>query len=832
MTTLYASLRLRPTRIGFLVRPTDRAAVRQIMRLCVCLWGGIYNPIIPVTRTLPKAWRQKPYHQVSGNQLTEGYLRFFEPDVFVEATAGLAAKIGIKEEGNFSHNRRVVSLSDFVTTDEPRLPEFAFGLNVFDLYRHLYERQFQFVPRHERRIAFFGPSSRDNAFIEAAFGMFPRESDLQYIAEGYLDAFDPVRLQTTHDSWRRVFADRLSTPLSMGRRHIEREPTGWRDPVIFILDPESTHDLIDFWNIRLLKPGVVPVHIDWISQIKDCLRDLIQTNFRPLPGNPHGVMIDTTIEFGRSIPEERAREVASEHFSDLPHGSFGLKLWYDPIWRDDHNDFGPERRRVQLTSDSADLELSVADDDRSIRFQTLSPEFAERFGGSARWANVLTLRDYGSKENLALAFSSNIKDAAFPRMGLGKSTIVSREGFVFVQHYPKHHEVLRLMKGPDAIIAWLQEQEIKARLSESGRIAEQVLSSVGGPFGARLLADAETLQLLDKMAKSVRVRRGELGGHIQEEYPDRTASVVEWKSLVHRRANLQPLPELTLDHLVEAGIIRLGLVALCPSCNKENWYSLREVDYQVPCERCLREFRFPQGGPDFREAAWRYRVVGPFSVPDFAGGAYATALTLRVFAENLGVGDKTLTYTPGLDLAIDGNSFEIDFAFWFRRDHPLGQSEEPTLVFGEAKSFARTAFQPVDIRRLRALGARFPGAFLVLSTLKESLSHQDKKSAQSLSLWGRIPLESGLPRSPVIVLTGTELFADWSVEEEWKKRGGRRAAMAESGYLHLDNLWTLADLTQEAYLDLPPYHKWLDERFASRRRARFGLSAPFESAKT
>ncbi len=81
MTTLYGSLKLRPTRIGFLVDPTSLDNVRRIMQVCTCLWGGLYNPIIPVCNELPEQWRDR---ERSPQRLTENYLRFFEPDVFVE----------------------------------------------------------------------------------------------------------------------------------------------------------------------------------------------------------------------------------------------------------------------------------------------------------------------------------------------------------------------------------------------------------------------------------------------------------------------------------------------------------------------------------------------------------------------------------------------------------------------------------------------------------------------------------------------------------------------------------------------------------------------------
>src|SRR3989442_15581627 len=95
MAEISATIRLRPTRIGFLVRPTDIASIRRIMRACSCLWGGVYNPIIPVFRVPPKEWRVDPFERVKGLAVAKGYINFFEPDVFVESEDGLLEEAGL-----------------------------------------------------------------------------------------------------------------------------------------------------------------------------------------------------------------------------------------------------------------------------------------------------------------------------------------------------------------------------------------------------------------------------------------------------------------------------------------------------------------------------------------------------------------------------------------------------------------------------------------------------------------------------------------------------------------------------------------------------------------
>src|SRR5215510_12009491 len=95
MPDISVGVQLRPTRIGFLVRPTDLASVRAIMRACACLWGGVYNPIIPVFKRAPKEWKPQAFDRFRGIEVAKGYVRFFEPDVYVETESGLLEEAGL-----------------------------------------------------------------------------------------------------------------------------------------------------------------------------------------------------------------------------------------------------------------------------------------------------------------------------------------------------------------------------------------------------------------------------------------------------------------------------------------------------------------------------------------------------------------------------------------------------------------------------------------------------------------------------------------------------------------------------------------------------------------
>src|SRR5215470_14432618 len=48
MATTNITVKHRPNRIGFLVRPGELKDIERAAEICTLLWGGIRNPIIPV----------------------------------------------------------------------------------------------------------------------------------------------------------------------------------------------------------------------------------------------------------------------------------------------------------------------------------------------------------------------------------------------------------------------------------------------------------------------------------------------------------------------------------------------------------------------------------------------------------------------------------------------------------------------------------------------------------------------------------------------------------------------------------------------------------------
>ena len=723
-------------------------------------------------------------------------MKFFEPDVLIEAEPGLAASIGFGALAEGRYEKQLLGLDDLYSREGASRPKLLFGLSVIDAHKDIYQSQHQFVLRDSSTALFFN-DTKLSPIVEAVFGAYPREERAEDFSQSYIDVFRPVAADLDVEHWFQVFCEGAITPFRPTYHKIEIIPRGPRELSFFIFDHKKPADLIDYWNIRLFETSVYPIPLCWLQELAPTMVDMITRSHRPIPNNPSGTKFWSTVYFGRSIKQDKIVELTRAHLADCPEGAFHpgeVRHPEVPTGR-----FGPICERHTLKADSASFDSELIDG-KSIRFDTIAPDFSGRFGGGHnRWANVVTLRSFQT-DAVALTYPSNLEDRTTPRLGrsLGERLIVAREGWVLGQHFKGLPGWLKLSDGTTAIGEWLERKGIKAELSNAGRIAKQMIESLGSLWGSHLIADKETICLLNSMAMQ-EVVRGAVDDATRRQYEGRTVNAGRWKTLIAKRAKNQ-LPLLTLDEFSKHGILKLGLSVACPNCTYDNWFSLDDVSYQVTCERCLKAFPFPQGESNKQ---WKYRVTGPFSVPDFAQGAYCVALTLDMFSHKLsGPSHGAMTYTTGLNLKHKQFDREVDFAFWHSESVTAGQRTEPRFVFGEAKSFAKEAVTDCDIKALKLVADAVPGSVVVVSVLKPDFGNDEKERLAEFTKWGW-ELIHGQPRAQVLLLTGIELFTDFDVQMAWKHAGAPYPG--DPRYDGFHDLDTFAHTTQKIHLGLDYY---------------------------
>jgi hypothetical protein len=780
--------RVRPIRLAFLVRPNDRDALMRVFEINTCLWGGRFNPIVPVFRRTPAWWVDKPPTPPTASEIVGGYLAAFEPDFIVAMEPSLVQAAGAPKS-------RVLPPDDVLNA--ARDEHVGYGVSACDVYQGLYEREFRFVHRHPRKVGFAAQDEeRFAAFAGAAFGRFPSDDTLQYFLRHYRNVFDAAPFRIVAADLRDVLGAKVATPLRVGASGLEVQRSGWRhDPVLFLIDATSTRDLIDYWNLRALGWRVLPIPIQWRDDLLSVCNTIIRQQYVPLRWQPQ-YRHHTEILASRSLTWDDARSFIKK--LDLPGNDAVGPRHYPRIWDEWARD---KDGAVPCTLDGGNLEDECGIADGRISFQSLSPSFATSFGppNLPMWANVVHLRDYSAGSEVATILPPGIPDVdrLLDTMRFERdSTRVTSEGIVALCDFGDRTIFWSVLDGVGVLQGWFKSRGLDAELSGAGRICMQMIRQLGGPWGAHLVANPHVLHLLDEMAHGM---VESLDDSTPAEGPKpkargRTASWSQWWGLLRKIHHDDRRAERDFGRLTKHGVLQVGLKLDCPHCAQTNWYSLKQVAENLRCDRCLQPFQFPAARPPTQ--AWAYRTQGPFSIENYAHGAYAVAIALRFFLQLLQI---EATWAPSLKLKNEqGDEFEIDFAMWCQARHRVGF--EPTFVIGECKSF-KEQFEPRDLRRARELAKLFPGALLVFATLREELEPAEKRRIAGLARTGRRRTQADKWRNPVLVLTAHEVMGRWGPPHCWQDAGGAMAEFATRYGLRND-LIQLCDATQQLHLGM------------------------------
>ena len=220
-------------------------------------------------------------------------------------------------------------------------------------------------------------------------------------------------------------------------------------------------------------------------------------------------------------------------------------------------------------------------------------------------------------------FPCNYKNPTFPKFGFGTEHLLpTTEGLVIFPKYRDLAEQWNLVDGTTALNQWFNDNQVPATLSDAGRATQQIIQTLGGCGSVFYLAHKGVIKLLDQMSRSPITK---------------TAHYKEFRNKIHNAIDNKRWRERIFETLVQRKVVELGLELKCDKCGSWSWYSVKQLDYSLTCDLCLKEFDFPITNPiDSKHSKWAYRVIGPFALPGYADGGYATALSIRFFADIIG----------------------------------------------------------------------------------------------------------------------------------------------------------------------------------------------------
>ena len=808
-----ATVRIRPLRFGFLLDPNDRAALRQALQTSTCLWGGVYNFLIPVPERAPARYRvhiptdpksmQLTSLKGSGpsaQQLTHGLLEAFQPDVLVETSPGLAR--GVRFDSD-----RVIRLEQL---HEPDLQgRGGYGIDMRAVCAALYSEKFQFVQRHPPRVVEPLPTDRRFGLLFAAiFGEFPTKGSLADCREHFRKALGAKETRVQPEQFFKLFSDLF--PLRAGAYELTTRSQVLRaDPKLFYMDERRVYDIIEYWNLRALGWRIRPLPRSLAPKLRAYCEKFITRAHRPYPP-PSNASVDASFLCSRSCSFEEMREYVSTlkhprtyHVSVDPRFP---RLW-DEWGRS--ADFA-EPQVVEHRTEQASAFATRS----SVVVPTLLPEFVRRH---QLWTSEFACTNViGGLPGGATVIPWRMVDTSF--FGghfTGENIWVGREGVCAIADAYHSSRYFRLPSSHNVFAAWARSNGMEIEISPPGRMAEQVIGALGGLDGVQTIGNEELLRVLDRMANGtlgVATQAEQEPGNEKRRLRKSSVSVCDIQNLLKRiHGNNAQIAENHLSALLRSEILRLGMELTCSECRQNTWFPLEELDAKLKCGRCLRQFDFPLATPN--KGVWSYRVQGPFAVENYAQGAYCVSIALQFLADRI---SQACTWVPSFTLhPADGGpaKAEADFGA-FVKPGRFSHLADPLLILGECKTFGD--FDARDFQKMTTLASMFPGSVISFCTLKDTLKRPEKAAIARLARQGRRSLESGQQRNPVLVLTRTELLGQFKPERFADDYPAQFSRFGKSVFMRRD-LQEVCDFTQQVHLGIEPYHEWIQARRANRR---------------
>lgn len=780
-------------KFAFLVDYNNVQQIREAIQLSTSLWGGAYCPIIPFFKRKPKSWREKT-GRASAEEISRGLIEAYDPDILVKMTLNnlpsYIIPLGLE----------VIMPNDLWRhKNHDLLPNY--GVGIFSLFKHLFNEHFKYKAKYPVEVILTRHSGSLALYWSSVFGEMP-EMLMKGIEEHYLKELEITERTITPADFKLLLNPYAFFPRRITQQFLKIiNQAGFRERnYMLLIDATKPDDILEYWNLRALGRNVIAIPVQLFAEpaIKEVALSYLIQNFQPIRFNEQ-VYTSTTVIPSSYVTMEQAQEFVNsldyqKHVtvSGLNH-VVAFQSWSPRIWDEWARDkdgvvcdnFYSEEKTVNLDK----IEHSV------VSFDSMLPKIVDNnFYSHAICSNEIKFRLYGSNDFLAETYPKSSGRNYLKTLGsfaaLRKQWRVGSQGLIKLVSYV-NNEKWEIPNPQSVFFAWLKDKGYEAVASVPGLVAKRLFEILEGNID--IFEDENLLSLLEHMnGGAVTMNKKPVIGKELIVNRERELEYGQIKTRLQSPAKQDHL----LEYLVSKKIFQVGLRVKCPHCFRDSWYPTEKILNTLNCPLCLNEF--PATG-SLEKGKWCYKTTGPFSIPQYASGAYATLLTLRFIKE---INHGMIKTTPALSFNAktpSGGQLEADFAmFW--QESRFGETKAG-ILFGECKTYGE--FKKIDVDRMSTLARQFPGAIIVFSTLRKKLNNKEIGYLKALAKKGRKYWKNETPVNAMLILTGNELFDIWSLKDNWEKLG-----IDVKSYNH-DNLLALCNFTQQIYLKLPSwYEEW------------------------
>jgi len=756
MDTLSVTVRYRPVRMGWCLRTGDRDALHKALRTTFALWGGRYNPIIPVDQPelaadLVSLFRVDALWPLSDDQAIKDFIAKFKhlPDPFYH---------------------------DEIFAERGR----GRGPLLVDIYhpiRRLYQDHFRHNPNPEITVHrhTWHPDDPLSDMLLCTFGGLPapEETGTDYVAlmKSELRATDVVienggvLPEGKANEWRVG---------EFSRAYLERHylvTNHWSYPGFYIGSAARFEDIVHFWNLRAADIAVAffdPAHearlaprrSGWLARLRSRppgrhpSDNSVAIWYREQDGQPDTGAFGAGLTLcrvslglwnGQNIKapymhfaEGRTLAAIGQNSAGKPRVSFQLPP--KPLAED------PDLHNQHLVA-AIDPGIGLWGNERETLHAPSIPELNEYYGRECYFEWNKTRVEPGG---LGIIISADRDDLSLTALN-----------------------VTELIRRAFGVVG------IKAEPSKPGLVASRLIQQMDGIQGCRAFKIAGVRTLIENHGPQKSFTHGHATKTIWG--ADTASPLSSYNLFIEPRPSGSKLTgNAVFAYLLKRGVFRAGLRFECPNCQLEFWISLDDIRTDATCEYCGQRFNVT---PFLKDRDWAYRRSGLFGRDDNQEGAIPVVLTLQQLDTTLHSG--RLLYTAAMTLKPKSAKIrpcETDFVALV----PHSREGKIEIVIGECKT--RQAIEDDDVAKLQAVAEAFPkerfNVYVVFAKL-DVFSEEELNRVRRLN-----------PRYPprVIILSPPQLDPYYAYEEA-KERDGKRLIVV--------SLSDMARATSQIFLSQP-----------------------------
>jgi hypothetical protein len=635
-----ASVKYKPLRVGFLVREGSIDDVVKAAGINSVLWGGIYNPLIPIAVTGDNAYAKQLMELFSVDLLypvteTPEIQAFQKEYPYLRDPGHYAEKIfyddwqSKKQIAGLLDSKNIVDLywsKEFNNKPSGYKSNFLMAKwEAADPLANAFSLQFGFYPDMNFKWDY------ENAFIKGLCAQEQKISPVDKLTMNPIKSYGPI--------------DLTGCELRGYGTGVRYNGNG-----LYIGDSDNFTDLLTFWNIRASDIQLVFLAKNQLERsLPFAQAYLDHLNSRP-NRNPQ---IEDYLTFYHTFENpELMKEIGDQlkskkrfawhHVTEHSWNGMNIQPAYQVFkWQSTSTHIEKTDSGYVVNVKLPPMNFLVDEDNIDLSHQQLgvilSPYGGEYNypGHTLKLPHIRALSEFYSREVVFDPWSLRIEHDGFSKI------IKPNEDSVSLYLILKQKLVEKLFETVG----------IEAKTSQPGLIARKIIEKIGGIEDVRVLKIKGVRMILEHGGAETPITRGEATKIIHENDFEK-----------HKRLYIESRekPDLdstsVFDYLLKKNYFRAGLELVCEHCKLDNWLSLKNIDDQWACEYC--------GGMNQtsihlkNRGDWKFRKSGLFAKDNHQEGAIPVLLTLLTLSRVIDRSD--LTYTTALELRGAGINCETD----------------------------------------------------------------------------------------------------------------------------------------------------------------------------